>query len=165
MRGIVLPQQFTKPLSDLATALGITAATTSDAVKALSEKGLVSKTRDPENARALAITLTKTGLTQAHRAADWPDFLLDAVDTLSGTEQTVMLRAMQKILRTLQERDQIPVSSMCITCAFFQANVHTQPAPLRLFGHTVRRSGLAVRVQRPSGCTVRSGRAKLVGFP
>ena len=111
-------------LSDLAEALGVTAATASDAVRSLSDKGLVRKTRSPENARALAITLSEAGQTEARRSAEWPDFLLGAVETLSGEEQAVFLRSLLKMLRTLQERELIPVSKMCPTCRYFRPNVH-----------------------------------------
>jgi DNA-binding MarR family transcriptional regulator len=105
-------------LNDLAEAL---------AVKSLEQKGLVIKTRSSENARALSITLTEAGRTEASRTAEWPDFLLEAVSTLSGGEQTVLLKALVKMLANLQDRGQIPVSKMCVTCQFFQANTHNDP--------------------------------------
>jgi DNA-binding MarR family transcriptional regulator len=112
-------------LNDLAEALAVTAATTSDAVKSLEQKGLVIKTRSSENARALSITLTDAGRKEASRTAEWPDFLLEAVSTLSDGEQTVLLKALVKMLANLQDRGQIPVSKMCVTCQFFQANTHS----------------------------------------
>ena len=112
-------------LSELAEALGVTPATTSDAVRSLSDKALVIKARSSENARALAITLTDAGRTEAAHSTDWSDFMLGAVQTLSNLEQAVFLRGLVKILHTLQERGQIPVSKMCISCQFFQPNVHS----------------------------------------
>lgn len=114
-------------LSELADALGVTAATTSDAVQSLTQKRLVTKSRDPQNARALAISLTEEGRVEAARNADWPDFMLTAVETLSNFEQSVFLRALIKILRTLQLRDQIPVSKMCLTCRYLHPNAHVNP--------------------------------------
>ncbi len=111
-------------LSELAEALGVTPATTSDAVRSLSDKALVTKARSSENARALAITLTDAGRAEAARSTDWPDFMLGAVQTLSSLEQTVFLRGLVKILRTLQKRGQIPISKMCLNCQFFQPNIH-----------------------------------------
>jgi DNA-binding MarR family transcriptional regulator len=112
-------------LSDLAEALGVTAATTSDAVRSLHEKGLVTKTRSSGN--ALDIRLTETGRAEAARTAEWPDFLLSAVETLSGAEQAVFLRGLVKMLYSLQERGLIPVTQMCPTCRFFRPNVHHNP--------------------------------------
>jgi DNA-binding MarR family transcriptional regulator len=114
-------------LNDLAEALAVTAATTSDAVKSLEQKGFVTKTRSSENARALSITLTDAGRAEAARSAEWPDVLLESVSVLSSDEQAVFLRALVKMLGSLQEREQIPVSSMCITCRFFQPNAHSNP--------------------------------------
>ena len=68
-------------LSELAEALGVTPATTSDAVRSLSDKALVIKARSSENARALAITLTDAGRTEAAHSTDWSDFMLGAVQT------------------------------------------------------------------------------------
>ncbi len=111
-------------LNDLAEALAVTAATTSDAVRSLEQKGLLIKTRSSQNARELSITLTEAGRAEAARSAQWPDVLLEAVSTLSGDEQAVFLRALVKMLSSLQEREQIPVSSMCITCRYFRPNAH-----------------------------------------
>jgi hypothetical protein len=33
------------------------------------------------------------------------------------------------MIRTLQERGEIPVSRMCVTCRFFRPNVHAHPEP------------------------------------
>ncbi len=111
-------------LSEIASALAITPATTSEAVRVLDDKQLVRKTRAPDDARALAITLTPTGHDVATRAASWSDFLLDAIDVLSPGEQAAFLRGLSKMIRALQVRGEIPVSRMCVTCRFFHPNVH-----------------------------------------
>jgi DNA-binding MarR family transcriptional regulator len=114
-------------LSTLAEGLAITRPTASDAVRALETKGLVSKTRAPEDARALGIALTDAGRAEAERAADWSDFLLDAVDALTPAERAVFLRGLVKMIRALQERGEIPVSRMCVTCRFFRPHAHDDP--------------------------------------
>ncbi len=111
-------------LSELANALAITMATTSEAVETLVRKGLVQKAKHPKDGRAIALTLTETGSREADRVAGWPDFLLDAIDVLSSDEQTVLLRGLIKMIRTLQVRGQIPVNKMCITCRFFRPYAH-----------------------------------------
>lgn len=111
-------------LTDLAEGLAVTPATVSDAVAALAQKGLVQKQRAHDDARAVAITLTETGAREADRVAGWPDFLLEGVEALSSEEQTVFLRGLVKMIRTLQERGQIPISRMCVTCRFFHPYVH-----------------------------------------
>jgi DNA-binding MarR family transcriptional regulator len=114
-------------LAEVADRLAVTAATASEAVGALARKGLVRKMQDAADLRSLSIRLTPAGRREADRAADWPDFLLKAVDALSPAEQAVFLRALVMMIRTLQDQGQIPVSQMCVTCHFFRPNVHPDP--------------------------------------
>lgn len=79
-------------LSEVAKHLAVTAATASDAVTSLVEKGLVQKTRSPQDKRAIAITLTAQGQQTATQTASWSDFLLSTVDELSEEEQVIFLR-------------------------------------------------------------------------
>jgi DNA-binding MarR family transcriptional regulator len=114
-------------LSELAAALGVTAATASESLRVLAEKGLVSKERDAGDARALAITLTERGRDEAEREAVWPDLFLEAADALSDEEQAVFLRGIVAMIRSLQERGRIPVARMCVTCTYFRPDVHDDP--------------------------------------
>lgn len=114
-------------LSEIAEGLATSPATASDAVASLVKKGLVSRERAVDDRRAIAIRLTPEGLEQAKQAASWPDFLLDAVETLSTEEQTVFFKGLTTILRTLQEQNKIPVSKMCVTCHYFAPQVHDDP--------------------------------------
>jgi len=111
-------------LTEVADRLAVTTATASEALGALVRKGLVRKRRVATDRRALAVTLTPSGRRVADRAAEWPDFLVQAVDALTPAEQAAFLRGLVKMIRTLQERRQIPVSQMCVTCRFFRPNVH-----------------------------------------
>jgi DNA-binding MarR family transcriptional regulator len=111
-------------LTEVAEGLAITAATASDTVTALVEKQLVKKTKAPDDARAVAIALTEKGEREAANATAWPDFLLNATQDLSLTEQENVLRGLIKIVRSLQERGEIPVPRMCVTCRFFHPNVY-----------------------------------------
>lgn len=109
-------------LSEVATHLAVTAATASDAVTSLVEKGLVQKTKSPRDGRAIAITLTAQGRQAAVQTASWSGFLLNTVDELSPAEQVIFLRGLTKMIRKLQEQGQVSVAKMCITCQFFQPN-------------------------------------------
>ncbi len=115
-------------LSTIANELGVTAATTSDAVTTLVEKGLVQKTKAVDDGRAIAISLTTQGQNVAAQVADWPDFLLEAVSELSELEQEVFLRGLIKMIRKLQEQRQISVARMCVNCQFFRPNVYADSA-------------------------------------
>ncbi len=111
-------------LSEVATGLGVTPATASDAVRVLDRKGLVLKMRSTEDARAISIVLTPQGRQLAERTSCWSDLLLGAVDELSEPEQTVFLGGLTKMIRKLQESGQIPIAKMCVTCRFFQPNLY-----------------------------------------
>ncbi len=109
-------------LGQLVDALALTAATVSECVQVLAEKGLVKKVRDPLDGRALRLSLTPSGRREAQRAAGWPDFLADAMNVMTDEEQAVMLRSMSKMIRELQVRGQIPAQRMCLSCSHFRAN-------------------------------------------
>jgi DNA-binding MarR family transcriptional regulator len=111
-------------LSTIAEALGITAPTASDAVASLVAKKLVVRGRDKDDARAARFSLSRGGAESAARVSAWPDFLQKAVGTLDAAEQAVFLRALVKMIRTLQEAGDIPVQRMCVDCRFFRPHAH-----------------------------------------
>jgi DNA-binding MarR family transcriptional regulator len=111
-------------LSELANELGVSAATSSDAVTTLVEKGLVQKCKAVDDGRAIAISLTPKGQQIAAQASDWPDFLLDAVGELSEVEQEIFLKGLIKMIRKLQAQKQISVARMCVNCSFFRPNIY-----------------------------------------
>jgi DNA-binding MarR family transcriptional regulator len=113
----------------LARQLGITLPTISDSVRVLVEKRLVRRTADAGHPRASRLHLTRAGARRAGRAREWPEFLATAVGSLSTAEQTTLLAALVKMIRTLQEQGQIPTSRMCATCVHFRPAVHDGPLP------------------------------------
>ncbi|GIW05995.1 MAG: MarR family transcriptional regulator [Dehalococcoidia bacterium] len=128
-QGQILVQLRNGPasLGSVAAALGVSAPTASDAVAALERKGLVVKRVAPDDGRSIRVALTDAGRDEADRAAGWPDFLAAAAATLEPEEQAVFLRALIKLIRELQERGEIPISAMCVSCVFFRPNVHADP--------------------------------------
>lgn len=114
-------------LSAIAEHLAITAATASDAVTSLVGKGFVEKGRAADDGRAVALKLTKTGARLAVTVADWSGFLSLAAETLSAEEKTQMLKLIIKMIRALQEREEIPLNRMCATCKYFGPNEHENP--------------------------------------
>jgi DNA-binding MarR family transcriptional regulator len=107
-------------LSEVAKNLGVTAATTSETIASLVDKGLVQKTRSPADGRAIEITLTNPGQQAASQTATWSNFLLTSMDELSTEEKVIFLRGLIKIIKKLQEQGKISVAKMCVTCSFFQ---------------------------------------------
>ncbi len=114
-------------LAQVAEALAVRPATASDAVKSLEKKGLLSKTRQPGDARLLSLQLTEEGEEIAAQAVQWPEFLVEAIDQLEGGERRVMLRAILRMIVSLQQRGEIPIARMCISCHHFRPNHHDDP--------------------------------------
>ncbi|WP_294568372.1 MarR family winged helix-turn-helix transcriptional regulator [uncultured Arthrobacter sp.] len=113
-------------LPALASALGVTAATASDAVGALRRKGLVEKHVDEADRRVASFELTDAGRMIALDVALWPAFLTEAIDTLPSTEQESLLVSLIKILRHLQRAGELPPQRMCVSCTYFQPNVRPE---------------------------------------
>lgn len=115
-------------ITALAHELGVTQPTASDAATALIRKGHVARRPDPSDARASLLHPTSSGKRAASAMAVWPDTLLGAIDSLEPHEQAVFLKAVSKMIRSLQVQGAIPVQRMCVTCRFFQPNVHDDAA-------------------------------------
>lgn len=109
---------------DAADALGITPQTASVAIAALVAKGLVQKIPDASDRRASSLKLTRQGEVAARVAAQWPDFLLNAVQELEPAERKLFLRILIKMIRRLQTDGQIVSQRLCVTCVHFQPNAH-----------------------------------------
>lgn len=114
-------------LSLIAEQLAVSAATASDAVTSLVSKGLVEKGRAADDGRAIALKLTKAGARMVATVADWSGFLGTAAETLDEAEKAQLLKLILKMIRTLQERGEIPVTRMCATCKYFGPNEHDNP--------------------------------------
>ncbi len=111
-------------LAQVAEGLGIRPPTASDAVRVLEQKGLVAKSRKPDDGRALILSLTPDGISTAEQAQSWPDFLGPALGQLPEPQRQALWQALLSLITALQKRGEIPVSSMCVTCSFFRPNVH-----------------------------------------
>jgi len=111
-------------LSEVADGLGITRPTACDAVATLVRKGLLIKEKDATDGRAIGLRLTVDGVWEADRIAHWPDFLTEAVGTLSRTEQETVYQALIKMIGALQRSGNIAGSRMCLICRHFRPNAH-----------------------------------------
>jgi DNA-binding MarR family transcriptional regulator len=114
-------------VSAIATDLGVRQPTATEAVNALVRKGYVGKALDPKDRRAVILTLTGQGQAAASRAAAWPEAMLGAVGDLDPAEKAAVLRALMKMIRSLQERREIAPSRICVTCRYFRPHVHADP--------------------------------------
>jgi DNA-binding MarR family transcriptional regulator len=114
-------------LSELADRLAINRSTTSESVSALERKGLVERRPDPSDGRAIRIALTPDGEVAAAGLGEWPDLLLEVVGELDPGEKGALLRLLTKLIRGLQLRGEITPQRMCVSCRFFQPDVHDDP--------------------------------------
>ncbi|MBL8014416.1 MAG: winged helix-turn-helix transcriptional regulator [Candidatus Omnitrophica bacterium] len=112
-------------LSDIVDHLGVTAATVSDAVRILTEKGLIKKTVGLDDKRLINHTLTLKGLKLAQEVSEWPDFMNQALDVLPADDHERLFLILIKMIRQLQVRGEIPVSRMCATCQYFRLNMYS----------------------------------------
>lgn len=125
----LLSLEGAKTPSEIRDLLGVSLPTVSDSVGALVQKGLVQRRPSPGHGRASILTLTRAGRVGGRRAADVPGFLATAIGTLSDEQQERLLSTLVLLLRALQENGQIPAQRMCLTCTYFQPNVHAAPRP------------------------------------
>lgn len=114
--------------ADLAALLGISQASLSDTVSALSRKGLVRRNPDPGDGRARRIEATGKGRALAVRLPEAPLALQDAIAGLGEPERGALLRPLTLIIQSLQEARAIPVQQMCVTCRYFRPHVHDDAA-------------------------------------
>lgn len=104
--------------------LGVTAATASQAVSTLEDKGLLAKHRAADDRRNIRLLLTPEGEQEVRRTGLVPEVLLQALDALAPDEQATLLRLVVKLIRELQLRGQVSVARMCVSCQHFRPNVH-----------------------------------------
>lgn len=126
---LLLQRKGPMRLGEIARETQLTAATTSDAVSTLENKGLVEKRRALDDGRALAVRLSARGRTAAKKALQWPTFLTKAVGLLGSDEQGALYRALLKTLRELQAAGTVPPQRMCLTCTHFEPSKATKKAP------------------------------------
>ncbi|HKN85919.1 MAG TPA: MarR family winged helix-turn-helix transcriptional regulator [Nitrospiraceae bacterium] len=116
----------TATVSEIGEELAVALPTASEVLRVLEQRGLIKKQRSRADARTVMVSLTTKGRRKADVAAGWPDFLAAAADVLPPAEQESLLRALIKMIRTLQEQGDIPIAKMCVTCQFFHPNVHEE---------------------------------------
>jgi DNA-binding MarR family transcriptional regulator len=108
----------------IATQLGVTQPTATDSIAALVRKGLLTKAPDPEDTRAVTISVTRAGRDVVRGIGLVIMATERALETLSSREQTELLRLVIKTIRALQIAGAIAPQRMCVTCQYFRPNVH-----------------------------------------
>ena len=123
---LLLLRRHREPLrmSQIADELSVTAATVSDSVAALIEKGLVVKTRSASDRRAAAVSLKSQGRKRVDAFNSQEHAVESAVKSLPQSEKVSLFTSMLKVIRELQTSGRIPMARMCVTCRYFRPNAH-----------------------------------------
>jgi len=111
-------------VTTLASQLGVTQATASDAATALADKTLIARQPDPTDRRATQLALTEAGARTARETGHTPEELADALSNLTPNERAGMQRALTKVIRDLQKCGAIAPQRLCVTCRFFRPHAH-----------------------------------------
>lgn len=111
-------------VTDITRMLGVTMPTASDVIAVLVKRGLLRKIRTEADGRVFNVMLTVRGRRRAEQVMGWPDFLLWTAELLPVEEQESLLRTLVKLIKSIQERGEIPMARMCVTCAHFRPNIH-----------------------------------------
>jgi DNA-binding MarR family transcriptional regulator len=111
----------------IAAQLGVTQPTATDSVTALVRKGLLTKTPDPKDTRAVAVSVTQAGRDIVRGIGLAITATERALETLSSREQTQLLQLVIKTIRALQITGAIAPQRMCVTCQYFRPNTHKDP--------------------------------------
>lgn len=109
----------------IAHDIGIRQPTVSRAVNTLVRKGLVEKAA--QRGRAVSVRLSSLGRDWIARSEDRGSALDEAIEALSPQEQASLLASATKMIRTLQVSGAIAPQRLCVTCAYFQPNQHSDP--------------------------------------
>lgn len=111
-------------VTDITRMLAVTMPTASDVIAVLVKRGLLRKIRTEKDGRVFNVMLTARGRRRAEQVMGWPDFLLWAAELLPPEEQESLLRTLVKLIKSIQDRGEIPVARMCVTCAHFRPYVN-----------------------------------------
>jgi len=108
----------------IADHLGVAQPTATDSVAALIRKGLLKKSADIDDARAVAIRITPAGRDIVRGIGLAITSTERALETLSTREQTALLQLIIKTIRALQIAGAISPQRMCVTCRHFRPYAH-----------------------------------------
>ncbi len=126
--GLLSRRQTPLRLSEIADELAVSAATVSDSVSVLVQKGFVAKRKAKDDGRAVAITLVAAGKRIAKQLNSGDLSIKNAIDSLEGDEREQLYKTLLKLIRQLQVSGQISVNRACVTCRYFRPRVHQDPS-------------------------------------
>ena len=127
---VLLRRRSELRVGQIASELMVTYGTISAAASVLETKGLVTKTQDPGEHRAVVVSLTRKGQTTAEEADGWSGELLEpAMEGLMPKESSALLAVLLKLIRSFEDLGMISTTRMCITCKYFDPNKGNESKP------------------------------------
>lgn len=106
--------------SQMAREFEVTPVTISQAVRTLTDKGLLDKKPSAEDARIQTLFLTSEGKKVTRKIDSWANEVLDHVQQLSPDEKETALAFILKLIESMYERGVVTTARQCTTCRFFR---------------------------------------------
>ena len=107
-------------VTQLATELGVTQPTVSDAVQTLVDKGHIQRRDHLKDRRRHVLVLTAKGRKITERLLFWGNPVRDVIHRLDFAEKKALWTSLWDLLIQLQQNGLIPPAHMCFTCQFFR---------------------------------------------
>ncbi len=112
---------------ELAARLGVSAASISDTVRTLEERGWLQRKPDPDDGRAWRLSLTRAGSTLALRLQAPSAGLGPLLQALPEHDVGAFLRAMQLMIGEAQRLGIASGTRTCLGCEFFRPYASDDP--------------------------------------
>lgn len=133
-----------RKVSYLAGEFNMTKATISDTIKALSQKGLISKAYEPNDTRSYIMHLTERGREIAKKTSLFTREIYDPVDKLHADDKENLLLSLLNIIRHLNKAGVITIQRMCMTCAYYQPSENGQKHFCKLLNQNLQIADLRI---------------------
>lgn len=118
----MLTRESGEPVGFLAKRFMISSATISDSLRVLQAKGLITKTRHPDDARSVLVMITVAGREAATEAVTVIERVSRIVADWDESRRAEMHPAICELINRLQKATASPVDRMCLTCLHFAIN-------------------------------------------
>ncbi len=122
-----LRRHETRRAGQIAAEFDVSAATMSDVIRVLGEKGLVVRERSADDGRVHVLHLTERGQEAANAVADWSAVIAEHLHAHSDAEKVLVMRFLLDLIESLHRAGLISVARMCATCRYFGANESGDP--------------------------------------
>ncbi len=136
-----------RKVSYLASEFNMTRATISDTVKALDQKGLITKEYEQYDTRSYIIHLSEKGERIAKQTSLFTRELQIPIEQLNADDKENLLLSLIGVIRHLNKAGIITVQRMCFTCAHYRPDHQGAKHFCRLLNQALE--GTELRVDCP----------------